>query len=189
MEILEGAESLEFDGKRIYCHLGDITDSAAEAIVNAANNHLWMGAGVAGAIKRKGGKSIEDEAVKKGPVQVGQAVLTKAGNLKAKYVIHAAVMGQNLHTDEELIGKATRSSLEQAEKSRLISVDFPALGTGVGGFPIDKCAKLMITEVLLFLKGSKHLREVGFVLFEKEGYQTFVKNLKEIGRLAQYKDS
>lgn len=189
MEVLKEAERLEFDGKLIYCRPGDITDSEVEAIVNAANNQLWMGAGVAGAIKRKGGKSIEDEAVKKGPIRVGQVVLTKAGKLKAKYVIHAAVMGQDLRTNEELIRKATRNSLEQAEKSCLVSVDFPALGTGVGGFPIDKCAKLMITEALLFLRGSKHLKAVGFILFEEESYQAFVENLKKIGQLAQYKGS
>jgi O-acetyl-ADP-ribose deacetylase (regulator of RNase III) len=183
LEMVEGIDRLKLDGKLIYCRQGDITDSELEAIVNAANNHLWMGAGVAGAIKRKGGKSIEDEAVEKGPIQVGQAVITGAGKLKARYVIHAAVMGQDLHTNEELIKMATRSSLEQAEKSRLMSIDFPALGTGVGGFPVDRCAELMITEAMLFLRGSTHLKKVGFVLFDEESYQMFVKTLKKMSGL------
>ena len=178
--MVEISNGLEFNGKFIYCRQGDITDSEVEAIVNAANNHLWMGAGVAGAIKRKGGKSIEDEAMEKGPIQVGRAVITGAGKLKAKYVIHAAVMGQDLLTNEELIIMATRSSLEQAEKSRLKSIDFPALGTGVGGFPIDKCAELMIAEAMSFLKSSTHLKKVGFVLFDEASYRIFVKTLKKM---------
>ena len=91
---------------------GDITDQEVDAIVNAANNHLWMGAGVAGAIKRKGGKEIEDEAMNKGPIPIGEAVVTCAGKLKAKYVIHAAVMGQDLITNEEYIKNATLNSLK-----------------------------------------------------------------------------
>ena len=90
---------------------GDITESTSEAIVNAANNHLWMGGGVAGAIKRKGGAAIEREAMAQGPIEVGSSVMTSGGTLPSKYVIHAAVMGQDLHTDAERVRAATRSSL------------------------------------------------------------------------------
>jgi O-acetyl-ADP-ribose deacetylase (regulator of RNase III) len=141
---------------------GDITTAKVDAIVNAANNHLWMGAGVAGAIKRAGGKIIEDEAVAKGPIPVGSAIETTSGNLSAKYVIHAAVMGQDLVTNERYIRDATRSVLELCEKLQLNSVAFPALGTGVGGFPMDKCAEIMIGEVLNF--EAKNLKEVYFYL-------------------------
>lgn len=164
---------IERDGKTIYIRQGDITDSDAGAIVNAANNHLWMGAGVAGAIKRKGGQSIEEAAIKQGPVEVGEAVVTHAGELKARYVIHAAVMGQDLHTDACLIRRATLNALKLAEKNNIDSVDFPALGTGVGGFPIDECAGVMITEAYDFLQKSRALKAVGFVLYDKGGYDSF----------------
>jgi len=175
-------EKITFANKSIYCDQGDITESKAEAIVNAANNHLWMGAGVAGAIKRKGGQSIEDEALKLGPIDVGEAAVTKAGKLKAKYVIHAAVMGQDLRTDETLIRKTTKSVLAKAEELGISSIDFPALGTGVGGFPLDECARIMITEALTFLKTSVSLKSVGFILFDDIGFRAFVAELKRHGK-------
>jgi O-acetyl-ADP-ribose deacetylase (regulator of RNase III) len=125
---------------------GDITEAMTEAIVNAANNHFWMGAGVASAIKRKGGIEIEWEAVSKGPVKIGEAVITGAGKLKAKYVIHAAGMGQDLRTDAQKAKDATKSSLELAESHKISSMAFPAIGTGVGGFPLGGCAEIMVGE-------------------------------------------
>jgi len=163
------------ESKSIICQQGDITEAEVDAVVNAANNHLWMGAGVAGAIKRKGGEKIETEAVKKGPIPIGEAVVTGAGKLKAKYVIHAAVMGQDLRTDEKKIRDSTLNSLKRAEELKLESVAFPALGTGVGGFPMDKCGEVMISEAREFLKGSGHLKKVIFVLFDKGTYETFEK--------------
>ncbi|MCP4584102.1 MAG: Appr-1-p processing protein [candidate division Zixibacteria bacterium] len=171
---------ITFDDKTVYCRQGDITESEAEAVVNAANNHLWMGAGVAGAIKRKGGQSIEDEAVELGPIAIGEAIATKAGALKAKYVIHAAVMGQDLVTDKALIKKTTRSALEQAGKLSISSIDFPALGTGVGGFPIVRCAEIMIAEAMGFLKSSSNLKAVGFILFGFDSFQAFAAVLKKV---------
>src|SRR5438309_5695085 len=114
---------------------GDITDWEVDAIVNAANSTLAMGTGVAGAIKRKGGVVIEEEAMRLGPVEVGEAVLTTAGNLVATHVIHAAVMGSDLKTDPAIIGKTTRAVLAIAVKHRLTSLALPALGTGVGHVP------------------------------------------------------
>lgn len=157
---------------------GDITTSVADAIVNAANNHLWMGAGVAGAIKRVGGKIIEEEAVSKGPIPIGSAVETTAGNLKANYVIHAAVMGIDLQTNETYIKNATKSVLNLCEKLQLKSVSFPALGTGVGGFPLDKCAEIMISEILNFK--SKYLKEVNFYLFGNTAFNIFKEVFKKL---------
>jgi O-acetyl-ADP-ribose deacetylase (regulator of RNase III) len=149
---------------------GDITEQDVNAIVNAANNHLWMGAGVAGAIKRKGGSQIEREAMSKGPVSVGEAVVTSAGALKAKHVIHAVVMGQDLTTNEEYIRLATVSSLKKAEELQITSIAFPAFGTGVGRFPSDRCADIMIDAVRGFSVKTRNLKEVRFVLFDKESY-------------------
>ena len=118
---------------------GDICERPVGAIVNAANNHLWMGGGVAGAIKRRGGVEIEREAMAQGPIPVGRAVATGAGALAARYVIHAAVMGQDLRTDAALIREATRAALLVAEGLGVQSIAFPALGTGVGGFPLEAC--------------------------------------------------
>ncbi len=157
---------------------GDITDEETDAIVNAANNHLWMGGGVAGAIKRRGGEEIEREAIDQGPVDVGEAVMTGGGNLKARYVIHAAVMGQDLHTDAGKISLATRSALRLGESRQLRSVSLPALGTGVGGFSVFHCAKLMITEAVSFLMTSSHLRTIRFLLLDAATYQAFEEELK-----------
>jgi O-acetyl-ADP-ribose deacetylase (regulator of RNase III) len=157
---------------------GDITEAATEAIVNAANNHLWMGAGVAGAIKRKGGIEIEQEAVSKGPVKVGEAVITGAGKLKAKYVIHAAGMGQDLLTDAQKVKDATKSSLKLAESHKISSIAFPAIGTGVGGFPVSECARIMVGEAASFLQKSKSLRKVTFVLFDEPTADAFRAALK-----------
>ncbi len=148
---------------------GDISRIEADALVNAANNYLWMGAGVAGALKRAGGQEIEDEAVKKGPIPVGGAVETKAGRLKAKYVIHAAVMGQDLRTDEVIIRNATRNTLTRAEKLGVQSVAFPAFGTGVGGFPLKRCAEVMLDEIIKYPSSLK----VMVVLYSEESYDIF----------------
>ena len=160
-------------GVKIKVVQGDITEMEVDAIVNAANNFLWMGAGVAGAIKRKGGGEIEDEAMKKGPISVGEAIVTSAGKLKAQYVIHAAVMGQDLITNEEYMKNATSNSLKRAEELKINSVAFPAFGTGVGGFPMDRCARIMLDEVKDFSKKSKYVKEVLFVLFDKKSYDVW----------------
>jgi O-acetyl-ADP-ribose deacetylase (regulator of RNase III) len=164
---------------RITVALGDIADQETDAIVNAANNYLWMGSGVAGAIKHKGGTEIEREAMAKGPIPVGTAVMTSAGKLKAKRVIHAAVMGQDLHTNAELIEKATRGSLWLAEQEGLTSISFPALGTGVGGFSIFSCASVMLGVAIEFMIGASALREVRFVLFDKDARDAFENELKK----------
>jgi len=162
---------------KITLYQGDITKLATDAIVNAANNHLWMGGGVAGAIKRAGGAEIEREAVSKGPIPVGEAVVTGAGRLKARYVIHAAVMGQDLHTDAEKIRAATMNSLKRADELGLKSIAFPALGTGVGGFPYQKAAEVMIEAIRQHLAGQTTLEEVVLALYGQQAYDAFAAEL------------
>ena len=163
---------------RITLYQGDITKLETEAIVNAANNALWMGAGVAGAIKRAGGEEIEREAMSKGPIPIGEAVVTGAGRLKAKYVIHAAAMGQDLVTDENKIRNATRNSLRRAAELGLKSIAFPALGTGVGGFPYEEAARIMIETTREHLAAKTSLEEVVFALYGEEAYRAFERELE-----------
>lgn len=162
---------------RITLYKGDITQLETDAIVNAANNRLWMGAGVAGAIKRAGGQEIEDEAVSQGPIPVGEAVVTGAGGLKARFVIHAAVMGGDLITDADKIRSATKSGLLRAEELSLKTIAFPALGTGVGGFPYVEAAEVMIDTVAQHLAGETCLEEVVLALYGDEAYGAFEKEL------------
>jgi O-acetyl-ADP-ribose deacetylase (regulator of RNase III) len=129
---------------------GDIAQVEADAIANAANDRLWMGGGVAGALKRAGGEEIEQEAIAQGPIELGTAVATSAGRLPACYVVHGAVMGQDLRTSAELVRKTTHSCLGVADELGCRSLALPAFGTGVGGFPLDECARIMIGEARSF---------------------------------------
>ncbi len=161
---------------------GDITQAETDAIVNAANNHLWMGSGVAGAIKAAGGKSIEEQAIAKGPIFPGEAVFTGAGTLRFKAVIHAAVMGQDLRTTDKLIRQATVASLNVAEQLGLHSIAFPAFGTGVGGFPMTACAHLMVHTVDGYQPLAKSLERVQFWLFDEYGERLFQETLTKLRR-------
>lgn len=158
---------------RVELMKGDIAQVEADAIVNAANDHLWMGAGVAGALKRAGGAEIEREAMAKGPIAVGDAIATGAGRLPARWVIHAAAMGQDLRTDADKIRRATESALRVAEGIGARSIAFPALGTGVGGFPIDECARIMVGAVRIHLAGGSALERVVFALRGDDAYRAF----------------
>ena len=150
---------------------GDITALDVDAIANAANDRLWMGAGVAGAIKRAGGEEIEREAVAKGPIEVGDAVATGGGRLKARHVIHGAVMGQDLQTNAELVARTTRRCLELADELGCASLALPAFGTGVGGFPLDECAAIMVGEARGF--EPQRLERVVFAVFGEEAERAF----------------
>jgi O-acetyl-ADP-ribose deacetylase (regulator of RNase III) len=141
---------------------GDITTLPVDAIANAANDRLWMGAGVAGAIKRAGGAEIEREAIAKGPVEIGDAVATGAGRLQARWVVHGAVMGQDLRTDAEKIRRTTRRCLEVADELGAESLALPAFGTGVGGFPPEEAARVMADVVTAYEPRS--LRRVVFAV-------------------------
>jgi O-acetyl-ADP-ribose deacetylase len=150
---------------------GDIAALEVDAIANAANNALWMGSGVAGAIKRAGGEEIEREAVAQGPIEVGGAVATGAGRLPAKHVIHGAVMGQDLRTDAELVRRTTKSCLELADELECRSLALPAFGTGVGGFPVEDCATIMVAEARAHEPSS--LERVVFAVFGDEARRAF----------------
>ena len=165
---------------------GDITKTDTEAVINAANNEFCMGGGVAGAIKRAGGKIIEEEAMKKGPVKVGEAIITSAGNLLAKYVIHAVTMEMLacrqagiFKTNEDIIRKATRNSLLCAQKNDIHSLAFCALGCGVGKFSYKFSAKIMAQEVFRYLKNEKNpsIEKIIFVLYSKKAFDIFKKNV------------
>jgi O-acetyl-ADP-ribose deacetylase (regulator of RNase III)/ADP-ribose pyrophosphatase YjhB (NUDIX family) len=156
--------------------MGDITELRVDAIVNAANNQLLMGGGVAGAIKKKGGQIIEEEALSKGPVEIGEAIATGAGELAAKYVIHAATMGMDFKTDEIKIRNACRNSLYAANQLKIQTVAFPALGCGTGGFPLLASAKIMAQEVLRYLRQKNTtLSEIIFCLNNEEAFTVFKK--------------
>lgn len=151
--------------------VGDITALEVDAIANAANDHLWMGAGVAGAIKRAGGDEIERQAVAKGPIDVGEAVATGGGRLAARWVIHGAVMGQDLRTNAELVRRTTESCLRVADKLGAESLALPAFGTGVGGFPLEECAEIMVSVVRGHSPSS--LKRVVFAVFGDEAASVF----------------
>jgi O-acetyl-ADP-ribose deacetylase (regulator of RNase III) len=150
---------------------GDITDLDVDAVANAANNGLWMGAGVAGAIKRVGGEEIEREAMALAPIGVGDAVATGAGRLPAAHVIHAAVMGQDLQTTADAVSRATRRTLEVADDLGARSLAMPAFGTGVGGFPLERCAELMVTATRSYQ--ADNLERVVFAVFGHEAEEAF----------------
>jgi O-acetyl-ADP-ribose deacetylase len=152
---------------------GDLAAETCDAVVNAANNHFWMGGGVAGALKARGGPAIEAEAMAQGPVEPGECVISSGGKLPARHVIHAAVMGQDLQTSAVLIERATRNSLELAASRRLESASFPAFGTGVGGFPPAECAQIMIRAIAAHAGTATSLRRVRLVLFGQAMYRTF----------------
>jgi O-acetyl-ADP-ribose deacetylase len=159
---------------------GDITALDVDAIANAANDRLWMGAGVAGAIKRAGGAEIEREAVAKGPIAIGEAVATGAGRLQARWVIHGAVMGQDLQTNADLVRRTTGSCLRVADELGAESLALPAFGTGVGGFPLDECARIMVEAARGHEPSS--LKRVLFAVFGEDAERAFENALAEASR-------
>jgi O-acetyl-ADP-ribose deacetylase len=150
---------------------GDIAAVEADAIANAANDHLWMGAGVAGALKRAGGDEIEREAMAQGPIELGTAIATSAGRLPARFIIHGAVMGQDLRTNGDLVRRTTRSCLALADELGCVSLVLPAFGTGVGGFPLAECAQVMVGEGRTFEPSALEL--VTFAVFGSDAYEAF----------------
>jgi len=139
---------------------GDITEFSGGAIVNAANNQLWLGAGVAGATKRKGGPSIQEECDAHGPIQVGEAVITGAGELPSGYVIHAAAMGDEPASKASIEG-STRRSLELADENDVRTIAVPILASGVAGFPLDEATRIMLTVIRAYLaKTSSEIDEI-----------------------------
>lgn len=157
---------------------GDIAELEVDAIANAANNQLWMGAGVAGAIKRAGGSEIEAEAMAQGPIEVGEAVVTGGGSLRASHVVHGAVMGQDLRTNADLVARTTRRVLEVADELGARSLGLPAFGTGVGGFPLEECAAIMVREARAY--EPRNLQRVVFAVFGDHAEEAFRRALGDL---------
>jgi O-acetyl-ADP-ribose deacetylase (regulator of RNase III) len=158
---------------RVEVEVADIADVArhgCQAYVNAANNELWMGSGVAGALKRAAGAEVEREAVAQGPIDVGDAVLTSAGRMPppARVIIHAAAMGfterTQIYASAESVGRATKRALELCNEHGLSSVVFPALGTGVGGLSDEACASAMVAALVDHWQHASMPERVRFVV-------------------------
>jgi O-acetyl-ADP-ribose deacetylase len=158
---------------RIEILRGDLTEMDTDAIVNAANNELQLGGGVAGAIRRKGGPRIQSECNEVGPVPVGGAAITSGGSLKARFVIHAASMQLGGRATAHSLRSATAHSLRIAAQKGLKTMAFPAVGTGIAGFPLQECAEIMLREVGKHFEGPTSLEKVYFVLFSAESLSTF----------------
>ena len=159
---------------------GDITDLATEAIVNAANASLKLGGGVAGAIARKGGPKIQEECDKIGGTYVGGAVITTGGNLKAKYVIHAVGPVHGVEHEDEKLKDATLNSLKLADKHNLKSIAFPAISTGIFGFPKDRCATIMLSTTIAYLEGPTKLERVVSCLYDQKTFEIFRDKLETL---------
>jgi O-acetyl-ADP-ribose deacetylase (regulator of RNase III) len=174
--------------EKIVIMQGDITDMKTDAIVNAANTDLALGAGVAGAIRRKGGPSIQEECNRIGHIPLGEAAITGGGNLAARHIIHAASMGREGLTTQTSLRDSVRASLRRAEENALRTIAFPAIGTGVAGFPMERCARIMLEEARDYLAAQpgSSLEKIYFVLFDTDALRTFAQVWQEItNRTAQ----
>ncbi|MCF8721354.1 macro domain-containing protein [Nitrospina gracilis] len=171
---------LKINQSEIELQKGDITESDTDAVVNAANSNLTLGAGVAGAIRTKGGPLIQEECRLLGHCPVGEAVITSGGNLKADYVIHAVGPRYGEGGEDEKLRSATLSSLRLADDHLLTSISFPAISTGVFGFPIQDCARIMLSATEGYLSGKTGLRRVRFVLFDAKSLEVFEKQLSSM---------
>ena len=159
---------------------GDLTEMDVDAIVNAANNDLQLGGGVAGAIRRKGGNEIQRECNAIGSIPVGGAAITSGGRLKARYVIHAASMQLGGLTTAAALRASTAHSLKIAAQNNCKTIAFPAVGTGIAGFPLDACAEIMLAEVLKHFQGSTSLEQIYFVLFDESALRIFEATWKKM---------
>lgn len=164
---------------------GDIARLDVDAVVNAANNQLVLGGGVAGAIRRLGGPSIQEECRRLGPVETGGAVITGGGDLKARFVIHAVgpVFGEG--DEDAKLASATRSSLDIARDQKLESVALPAISTGIFGFPIQRASEIMLRTAMEFLRDNPFPREILFCLYGRESAAVFERTLDELSREAR----
>jgi O-acetyl-ADP-ribose deacetylase (regulator of RNase III) len=147
--------------------VGDLVEQTVDAIVNAANNDLVLGGGVAGAIRRRGGPSIQQECDTHGPIEIGEAAITRGGELPAHHVIHAASMALGERTREESLRSSMRHVFQLAREHDVRTIAIPAVGTGIAGFPIDDCARVMAACLSDALAGGWALQEVRFVLFDQ----------------------
>ena len=160
--------------------VNDITDLDTDAIVNAANTDLQLGGGVAGVIRRKGGPKIQEECNKIGRIRVGEAVKTTGGALKAKYVIHAVGPTHGEEHEDEKLKDATLNSLILADKNGLKSIAFPAISTGIFGFPRDRCATIMLSTTIAYLEGPTELESVIYCLYDHSTFEIFKSTLETL---------
>jgi O-acetyl-ADP-ribose deacetylase (regulator of RNase III) len=158
---------------------GDITEMETDAIVNAANAQLVLGGGVAGAIRKKGGTAIQEECNRIGGTQVGGAVITTGGNLKAKHVIHAVGPRMGEGDEDRKLRDATLNSLKIADQQHLEGISFPAISTGIFGYPLDRCAQIMLSTTIEYLAGETGLRRIVFCLYGEESFSAFVDELRK----------
>lgn len=177
----------EINGVRIALVQGDITDLAVDAIVNAANSELILGGGVAGAIRRKGGPSIQQECLEIGWCDVGDAVITGAGNLPARYVIHAVGPRMGEGNEPGKLASATRASLTLAEQRGLASIALPAISTGIFGFPLEACAQIMLRVAIDFTyEDIENLKQIIFCLYDNHAFSVFAREFRQ--QLAELED-
>ena len=173
-------ERREYEGRALELVEGDVTEQATDAIVNAANAALQLGAGVAGAIRRKGGPAIQAECDAIGGTFVGGAVITTGGDLKAKYVIHAVGPRWGEGDEDEKLASAVRKSLVLAEEKGLATISFPAISTGIFGFPVERAARVMLRTAREHIEGGGGLKRLVFVLFGAVDYGVFREALNEV---------
>jgi O-acetyl-ADP-ribose deacetylase len=159
---------------------GDITLEETDAIVNAANSQLQHGGGVAAAIVRRGGRVIQDESDKVGFVPVGSAAITTGGDLKAKFVIHAVGPQMGEGSEDEKLRNATTNSLRLADAEGIHSLSFPAISTGIFGYPLDRCARIMLSAVNQYCSGKTTIQEIHFCLFDDPALQVFIQSADEL---------
>jgi len=179
---LKGEEMDEWkiNDKKIKLIEGNIALMEVEAVVNAANKSLILGGGVAGAIRNFGGPSIQEECDQVGPVEVGKAALTGAGNLNAKYIIHAVGPVYGEGDEYEKLAKATQNSLKIANKEKMKDIAFPAISTGIFRFPIQECSEIMLKTTMDFLQTHDFPKEVVFCLYGEESYSVFKNTLQKL---------
>lgn len=173
---------------KIVLQQGDLTEIDVDAIVNAANNDLQLGGGVAGAIRRKGGPEIQRECDTIGSIPVGGAAITSGGQLKARHVIHAASMQLGGTTTAQALRRSAAHSFRIAAQNNLKTIAFPAIGTGIAGFPMNECAEIMLAEAVKHLQSKTSLERIYFVLFDKSSLVIFEqawKAMKEKGIVAR----
>jgi O-acetyl-ADP-ribose deacetylase (regulator of RNase III) len=166
--------------ERIKLLKGDLTDFEGDAVVNAANTDLILGGGVAGAIRRKGGPSIQEECNKIGKIKLGEAILTKGGNLKARYVIHAAAMGLDEPCTEESLRMSVYNSLLRSYEMKLKSIAMPAIGMGIASFPLKEGSKIMLETILNFVSKNDYPEIIYIYLYDDVTFDVFKKTLEKL---------
>ncbi len=171
-------KELNIKNSKIRLVQGDITELDTDVIVNAANAQLIMGGGVAGAIRKKGGPKIQEECNKIGGTYVGGAIITTGGNLKAKHVIHAVGPRMGEGNEDEKLKNATLNSLKVMDENKLKTIAFPAISTGIFGYPIDRAANIMINITKEYLNGNTQIEEVVFCLYNASDFDIFEQELK-----------